>query len=161
MTASTYVFKRSILVSILASLLALGACTEIRLISDYDETTDQQVTKLQREVETLFTSLERNPTQPACGHASHDAFYAQATTDINLLIARNGIREKNHITNQQLALLKNSLQDLEALHELKGTTSCLGQNEIIALRSGFGSSFNAILKLELAKKRGDVGKNAD
>jgi len=143
----------------LAVLLALTACAEISLISDYDAATDQQVTKLHRDVETFFTVLERNPTKPACTRASNDAFYAQATTDINLLIARNEIRTKNDITKKQLVVMKDSLELLEGLHEVADSEDrCLGldSNEMQALRGAFSTSFGAILKLELAKKRGEA-----
>lgn len=163
MSGSGYVWPgRSILVSLLVSLLAISACSEVQFISEYDQATDQQVSALQRDVEVFFTTMERNPTQPQCNHASHDAFYQQATVDINLLIARNEIRTKNDITNKQLAILKKSLEDLEELHKLADEENrCLNEVDLMALRTGFGVSFRGILQLELSKRRPETPGDAN
>ncbi|ATD01526.1 hypothetical protein PSPO_b1722 [Pseudoalteromonas spongiae UST010723-006] len=63
---------------------------------------------------------------------------------------------------QQVSLLDSSLDSLESLHKLKdkkskssGELKCISANEITPLRNAFNSSFTAILKLELEKKRGE------
>ena len=57
----------------------------------------------------------------------------------------------NDITIQQIVLLKENIDLLEQLHKL----GCLTKEQIETLRISFNSGFTAILKLELAKRRGD------
>lgn len=147
---------------LLAALLVLTVgCAEVRLISDYDQVTDEQVNALQRMAEQLFTSLERNAEFPDCSHASHEDFYEAAAVELNLLIARNEIRPRNRVTQDQLAALKDSVNTLEERHLLVDQVEpgeeheCISVEEVALLRSGFDVSFRAILKLELAKKRGE------
>lgn len=132
-----------------------AGCAELRLISDYDEFTDQTVTSLQRQVETLLTTLERSQTAPACTYGQHEKAYLAMDVDLNLLISRNKPRARNDITNKQLKLLDSSLSDMEALHKMQGTDTCLGAADITLLRSAFESSFTAIVMLENAKRRGE------
>ena len=141
-------------------LILVAGCAEIRLISDYDQYTDEQTGVLQRKVEELFTGLERGAQLPDCKHSNHQGFYTEATIELNLLLVRNEIRPKNGITLRQLQTLKDSLSTLEELHQLADQEDrCLGAEELVALRTGFGTSFSAILKLELAKKRGEDGSS--
>lgn len=135
--------------AVAAVLLLLSACSP-RLISDYDETTDRSVTELQRMVESFLTTLERDPTPPACEYARQRQFYHDASVAISALALRNEIRTHNEITNAQIGLLKKSLDALERLHQ----TSCLSPLQVQLVRDGFNQSFRAILKLELAKQRG-------
>ena len=141
---------------LLVVLVVLVGCTQVQWISDYDAYTDEEVGKLQRKTEELWTALERRPTRPDCAYASHLDFYEKATVDLNVLIARNAIRPLNTITSNQLELLKSSLETLEELHTLADTEErCLSAEETALLRTGFDTAFSAILKLELAKKRGE------
>lgn len=146
--------KKIYKVIVCVAILTLSGCAEIRLISEYDAYTDQNVTKVQRSLEKLFTKLERNPSFPDCSHAEQEDDYADISVELNLLIARNDLRPKNRITQDQLRLLKESLGDLEALHKDSDEAErCMSVDEIQLLRSAFASSFGAILRLELAKKR--------
>ncbi len=60
------------------------------------------------------------------------------------------------MTVDQVGLLSKSLDSLEQLHKgkLKRGRSCFSKEEIEPVRRSFNASFIAILKLELAKKRG-------
>lgn len=104
----------------------------------------------------MLTDLERNPGKPKCSYASHGDFYAEAQVDLNVLTACNQFRPRNEITLQQLDLLTDSFKRLEELHRgADNQNTCLSLEEIEALRAGFDSSFGAVLKLELANRRGD------
>jgi hypothetical protein len=133
---------------------ALSGCTELRLISDYDEFTETTVTSLQRQVETLLTTLERRQSPPACSYAQFETAYLAMDVDLNLLLARNKPRPRNRITSEQLELLGDSLDTMEELHRQTGPDACLGAADIMLLRAGFESSFTAIILLETAKRRG-------
>ena len=144
---------RTLRLTLIALLLGLAhGCAEVRLISDYDEVTDRSVTALQRDLETLLTTLERNPQPPACLHVTHADTYAAMEVDLNLLLARNAGRPDNSLTERQLVMLRDSIDTLEELHRSSGD-ACLSNFSIAPLRSAFNSSFTAILKLEFAKKR--------
>lgn len=143
-------------------LLAMSGCT-VKLIASYDETTDQNVTALQRKMETFLTELETKDGLPECSYSNNSAFYTEAKVDLSAIKVRVDAIPNNDITAEQIVLLTSSLNDLQALHQLKdkkttteGELKCVSSDEIKALRSAFNASFTAILKLELAKKRGEA-----
>jgi len=136
---------------------ALCACA-IRLVSDYDEHTDQAVTALQKKTETFLIALEDEGSAPDCLYEPHKAFYQEAKADVSALRVRAAAIPQNTISLQQIDLLSSSLESLRSLHQLKSAKpigkNCLSAAEIEPLQTAFNSSFTAILKLELAKKRG-------
>jgi hypothetical protein len=138
---------------LMLSLAGLVGCA-VRFISTYDDTTDHQVTQLQRSVDSFLRSLARNPKAPGCTYEKHQSFYDSTSVALGSLTIRNRARDKNQITVQQLELLDSSVTLLERLHRIKGDSACLSPDEIEPLRANFNTSFSAILRLELAKKRG-------
>ncbi len=134
----------------LALALATAGCT-IKLISDYDETTDRAVTQLQRKVDGFLVDIQRKAGTPEAEYAKNAKFYDETRVDVDAIRVRAQAMPKNDITVQQINLVQNSLDNLEKLHKL-GFSS---PEEIAPLRTAFDTSFTAILKLELAKKRGE------
>lgn len=132
---------------ILAALIS--GCT-IALVSDYDEVTDKAVTALQRKVEEHLVRLEAAAGKPGCEHAKYEKFYEEAKVDVSAIRTRTAAIPKNDITTKQTDLLADSLQSLEDLHKL----ACISKAQIPTLRAPLNSTFTAILKLEIAKKRG-------
>ena len=128
----------------------ISGCT-IKLIASYDETIDKNVTALHKKVEQFFVKAESTPNPPVCNYENHKNFYDEAKVDISAIKVRAAAIPKNEITTKQISLLTSSLRDLEDLHKL----SCLSKAQIETLRTAFNTSFTAILKLELAKKRGE------
>ena len=136
-------------------LVALSGCS-IKLIASYDETIDKGVTALQKKTESFLLGLESNNSFPACSYKNNMQFYLDSKVDLSSIKVRAEAMPQNGITVQQLDLLASSLDSLEALHKIKDKKSaCLSQEEITPLRVAFNSSYTAILKLELAKKRGE------
>lgn len=133
---------------LLTALIALSGCT-IKLISSYDEKTDKAVSQLQKDVETFFVTVE-GQTAPECRYGNHKKFYRDAKVAISAIEVRARAIENNEITIEQVGLMKDSLASLEKLHKI----GCLKPGQVESLRNSFNSSFTAILKLELAKKRG-------
>jgi hypothetical protein len=109
--------------------------------------------QLQRSVDLFLLGLARNPRPPSCTYAARAAFYDTAETAVNSLTIRNRARDKNQLTVQQLELLDSSLVTLERLHRVRGDNTCMAPEAIEPLRANFNTSFAAILRLELAKKR--------
>jgi hypothetical protein len=118
--------------------LALSGCA-IRLIADYDERVDEATSEIQRKVETFLTRLERTIGSPAADYPHHVAVYDDVRVDLSALKVRAS------------AIPKNSWSKLEQLHKV-GFKS---KEEIAPLRRNFNQAFTQILKLEIAKKRGD------
>ena len=137
-------------VAILALALAVSGCS-IKLISSYDETTDKTVTALQKKTEAHLVALEAVEGLPDCKYDKHKQFYDEAKVDVSAIAVRAAAIPKNEITTEQTVLLSSSLDSLEKLHKI----ACLTKDQIKPLRTQFNSSFTAILKLELAKRRGE------
>lgn len=129
---------------------ALAGCA-IRFISSYDETTDKAVSALQKKTATHFVTLEGVEGKPDCAYERQKVFYDESKVEASAIAVRAAALPKNEITTQQAMLLADSLDNLEKLHRL----SCLSKDQIRVLREQFNTSFTAILKLELAKKRGE------
>lgn len=134
----------------LAATSVLSGCT-VKLISSYDETTDRTVTALQRKTEAHLFTLETVEGLPECTYDHHKPFYDEARVDISAITVRAAAIPKNEITTKETILLSNNLENFEKLHKI----ACLSKDQITLLRTHFNSSFTAILKLELAKRRGD------
>ncbi|MDP2713420.1 hypothetical protein [Rheinheimera sp.] len=135
--------------AVLALLLLLSGCT-VKLISSYDEKTDNAVTALQKDVTLFFITVQSQAGSPECGYSNHIGFYQQAKVDLSAIAVRSKAIADNEITVEQVELLQDSLTALEQLHQL----GCFTPSQVDNLRSSFDSSITAILKLELAKKRG-------
>lgn len=146
----------------------LAGCTQIKLVSDYDENIDQGVTDIQKKVETILTKIERSASDPSSSYVASD--YSSIKEDLNVLITRAESTDNNELTTKQLytlgyALLENPTiapenlkirppiknLSLEKRHQLKEPFQA---EDIRDLRSLIGVNFRAILKFELAKKRG-------
>ncbi|MBS0497948.1 MAG: hypothetical protein HRU77_02325 [Gammaproteobacteria bacterium] len=134
----------------LAVSLAVSGCT-VKLISSYDEMTDRAVTDLQRKTEAHLVALESVEGLPECTYENHKPFYDEAKVDISAITVRAAAIPKNDITTQETQLLAGNLDNLEKLHKI----ACLSKDQITLVRSHFNTSFTAILKLELAKRRGE------
>lgn len=148
----------------------LTACMPIKLVSDYDEKMDQGVTEVQKKVEAILTKIDGSKGNPSSTYKASD--YSAINEDLNVLITRAASSEKNELTSKQLHTLGFSLlqsppippaglnvpqikegQSLQQRHQLATPFST---DDIRDLRALLGVSFRAILKFELAKKRGDA-----
>ena len=130
-------------------LVVIGVGCQVQLISPYDQVTDQSLTALQQKTEEFFQQVERSGAPAA--YAQSTPFYSSINTSLQTLITRNEGRPQNRITTTQLNTLKTQFQDLEAEHK----NGALGADDIAVLRPIFTQSYAAIIKLELAKKRGE------
>lgn len=147
--------RHGIYTLLLIMLFAFGGCT-IKLISPYDETLDQGITALQKSTESYLIGLESIDTFPACSYKENMQFFLDAKVELSSIKVRASAMPKNNLTVKQLDLLADSLDSLEALQKIKDKKSaCLSKQEIKPLRDAFNISYTAILKLELAKKRGE------
>lgn len=146
-----------------ALLLCLNSCT-VTLISEYDEYTDKAVSDMQEQVELHLTRMEKlavgfdgQPVRPACEYQQNQEFYIESLAAARTLKTRNEVRPRNDITTRQLGLLIDNLENLEMLHQgdPPDPGHCLSSANTQLARASMDQMFNAILKLEDAKKRGE------
>lgn len=133
------------------TLFLTQSCGPIRLISDYDEITDQTVTALQGKVSNYFVKLERTVGTDA---ATYDHFadeFDAMKVDLNTLEIRSAALDKNRIMQETVVELKSMIDNLEKLHKL-GFSSV---EQITPLKQPFNTAFTAIAKFLLALKRGE------
>jgi hypothetical protein len=132
--------------------LLLGGC--VTLMAPYDDRIDDMATDLQREVSAEIELLS-DAEKPDCLYPNHAAFYRQARVDVGALDVRAAAHEMNAQTITQIEDLRVSLNDLEKLHKIATQADrCMRPEEFSDIRRGFDQITGAIIKLEIAKKRG-------
>lgn len=134
----------------LLGLLLLAGCFTVQFVSDYDEEIDRGITAFQKQIERHLAVMERGLGTPAADYAQSEAFYDAVRIDLGLLRTRADLDPKNAITVQQIDLLIRNVDRLAALHR-----EGLAANDLPPLRTAFTTSCTAIIKFELAKKRGE------
>jgi hypothetical protein len=132
--------------------LALSAC--VTLVAPYDEKIDDMATGLQREISLEIETLS-SQDKPDCLYPNHVAFYRNAKVDVSALAVRAAAHDLNSQTIQQIENLRGALDDLEKLHQLATQENrCMRTPEFSPIRRGFDQITGAIVRLEIAKKRG-------
>ena len=132
--------------------MLLGAC--VTLVAPYDEKIDDMATTLQREVSVEIETLS-GAEKPDCLYPNHVSFYRDARVDVAALAVRAEAHEMNAQTIRQIEDLRGALDDLEALHKIATQANrCMRPDEFSDIRRGFDQITGAIIKLEIAKKRG-------
>jgi hypothetical protein len=142
---------KALLWLMLLSASLLGACT-VKLISDYDPQTDQALTALQRKMETFFVDLEDKIGTEQAEYRYFEDFYDEVRVDISAIRLRASALPKNEITLEQVVRLEENIGLLEEVHE-----EGIGSVEVVqVIREDFNTALSNILRLELAKKRGEA-----
>ncbi len=139
--------------TLLLSLAIAAGCVTVRFVADYDEQIDQGISDVLRRFEALFTRMERAAGTDAALHPAFVNDYDGLRTTLRGLSARAKAHVKNDLTVEQIDLLLDSLGKLEELHR----TGPIPVEQQALLRRGIETSCTAILRLELAKKRGGTG----
>ena len=130
--------------------IIVSGCS-VKFIADYDEVTDKLVTELQRRMEYFFLDLEYKFDTPEADYENYVEFYKEIKTDLKLLELRTSALPDNEITVKQVKLVQKNLLLFEEIHQE-------GLDDMIFIeepRKDFTIAFINILKLELAKKRGE------
>jgi hypothetical protein len=157
--AMTHIFKYLHTTRLMALVLALSmlitGCT-VTLVSRYDEQTDANITALQKKFETYFMKIEGS-SFPDCSFAANRNFYDDVSVQLSSTRVRANAIPKNEITLGQLDALSQAITAFEKAQKLRdGKSSCLPAEIIQTDRTMFNSIFTALLKFELAKKRGEI-----
>jgi hypothetical protein len=130
-------------------ILLCQSCS-VRLISDYDSITDETVIELQEKVSNYFVKLERTVGSEEANYQNFTTLFDTLKVDLNTLEVRAAAIDNNRIVQQQIDGLKNMVENLESLHKL-GLSS---YDQIKPLKASFNSAFTAIVKFQIAQKRG-------
>jgi hypothetical protein len=144
--------RRSNPILVVLASLSLTAC--VTLMAPYDDKIDEMATSLQRKVSTEIETLS-GAEKPACLYPNHAAFYDEARVDVSALALRANAHEMNRQTIAQIEDLRGALDSWEGLHKLATARErCMQPAEFSPLQRGFDQITGAIVKLEIAKKRG-------
>lgn len=146
----------------------MSGCIQVKLVSDYDEQIDRGVTNIQKQVEAILTKIEKSAADPSAGFVASD--YSTIKEELGVLLTRAKATDHNELTIKQLYTLGYALlgnpplapenfklkpptieQSLEKRNQRKDPLSA---GDIRDLRDLLDVNFRAILKFELAKKRG-------
>ncbi|QHI38663.1 hypothetical protein IMCC3317_40570 [Kordia antarctica] len=146
--------KNQYQVFLIICILLLQSCA-VRLISDYDNITDKTVTELQEKVSNYFVKIERAIESEEAKYENFIKQFDEIKVDLNTLEVRAAAIDKNRIIQQQVKELQKMFKNLESLHKLGFND----YEQIRPLKASFNSAFTAIIKLQLALKRGENQNN--
>jgi hypothetical protein len=135
----------------IALIIGVTSGCAIRLISNYDEQIDKGATDLQKEVDSFLTDLETKAGTPEASYDVAKPFYPRYLVDLRALRVRAHAQPKNELTEKQLDLMMDSVEQLRRQHQAGPLVKAV----IDVNRDLFSQAWGAIVKLELAKKRGE------
>ena len=127
---------------------AFSSCA-VKLYSDYDHLTDEYISIVYSNTLAFFYDLDVSLAEGGGQYDKFITYYNDTFSTVDYLIARAQTIEKNDETIESLRLLKDSLMDLQYLHQ-QGFDR---RTELQPLESAFDSHFRALLALEAAKRR--------
>ena len=136
---------------ILLVTLSQFGCQSVRLVSDYDEMIDKGVTSIQKKIEMFLTDVEKEGRTPSNDLSITDGkFFDEVLVDISSLRLRAEATLNNEITIEMLESLNDSVLTLKTL-----VKEGISTEQVKPIRSAINTSVGAILKFEIAKKRGE------
>ncbi|MEJ2155341.1 MAG: hypothetical protein P8X96_08385 [Desulfobacteraceae bacterium] len=155
---------------VLAVSLVVSACTSIRLISAYDQQTDEALTALHDSTDEFIAKLIANAKTSKNAFNKHKNFYDETDMQLRRLEFRVGSIPDNRQTVKLVADIRasilgegkctadgGSLRDLHCLPE----NAAKGPSKVALeiSRRNVNQTIRAALALELAKKQGLEPKN--
>jgi hypothetical protein len=132
-----------------------AACGPGILVSPYDEQLDQGTSTAHTEIAVFVGKMGALAGKPEGSFEANREFYAEVAAKLSTLKLRAAAQPKNEVTGKLFDELIGNVQRLRMLHETNGAAglpSELGKPALAAIDVNCG----AILKFEIAKRRGDV-----
>jgi hypothetical protein len=126
----------------------MNGCFSVKLVADYDEAVDKQVTELYKDVSIYMLELANKPEVSGADSAARASKYNDIQLNISMLKLRAVAKEKNNQQIEQTELLTDSWNKIGELQKLKPS-----KEMVLNAQSGLEITLTAILKLEIAKKR--------
>jgi hypothetical protein len=179
-------WKPVIFLLLFSGILAIGmvGCT-VKFVSDYDEVIDKGTAALHKKVDGFLVKMQSESDPEKRKYKRFHEFYNEVLVDLNALKVRAGAIDKNQITIDQLTLVEQNIGLLVLLHKGTANTAKLTEKQIYEIhndgvntgatsleddhplskalvpvvRNLFNTQFGAIMKFELAKKRGEEPKS--
>jgi hypothetical protein len=136
---------------LLALMVMLAGC--VRLVSNYDETLDRQLTAYAEKSDKFLLRMGRLAGTPEGTYGQNAGYYDDARGDLSTMRIRSGSQPNNDITTEQIANLEQYLDQVEKLHQAGGNGG-MPMPVIARLRQSNSQAIGAALALEMAKKRG-------
>lgn len=115
----------------------------------YDAQSEQLLTQIQRQTDSLFVEIEHNVGLKKNRYALYQQRYKAIFIELHVLTTRIKALPHNHTSTQQVSLLLDSLRKLQARHKL-GFKNII---EIRGLQQLIDGQFQAMLKFELSKEK--------
>lgn len=125
----------------------------VRVLSEYDEVTDQAATALQKKVEGFVIKMMAASGTPAGEYARNADFYDEVLIDARSIKMRAGLIPKNDLTVQHALGIEHNIENLRNLHRMGGSSGLRPAVAVPAL-SALNQQFEALIRLEIAKRRG-------
>ncbi|MFQ5847954.1 MAG: hypothetical protein ACE5IQ_09860 [Candidatus Methylomirabilales bacterium] len=150
---ATHLRVRFALVMFSLLTLVVSGCS-VKFISDYDEVTDKSATALHKNVERFLLKMEATAGSSAGTYRKNKTFYDEAKVALSSMRMRAKAIPNNRLTVQHIELLEKNIDALRTLHEKRGPKG-LAKPLVDPVRDALDAQFTAIIKLELAKKRGE------
>lgn len=145
--------RQAAAVLICVLVASINAC-KVKLISDYDELIDHSTTELQKKVESFVHKMENSAGTPNGMYDANKDVYDDFLTDVSSLRVRALAASNNTLTVQEIDLIEKNIKQLRDLHANSADKSLRRAIAEPAL-SALNVQFVSLLKLELAKKRGE------
>ncbi len=161
-SSRNYVLKCII---VILCVLLIAGCTSVKLISDYDETTDKYLTEIQQNTDDFIETLIQQSGTDEAAFSRHQDFYEEIDRKIRRLEFRvdsipNNKKTIDLVTDIRLVILGEGkcTEDGTSLRDIHCTPSNSDKGPSVAAleicRRNINQTISAALALELAKKRG-------
>ena len=140
-------------ITILLASLTIVGCANMG--APYDPLTEKALMSINEKTSEILIDLENNQNFTEANHEQFQDAYKAIHLDLSSLELRTSAIPKNDKTQKQVVLLSETVKQLEALHQIGFGKTAYGKQEAIKTsKATFKQTLKAMLKLELAKKRG-------
>jgi hypothetical protein len=152
-TSTRRLITQNIVIIFAATMLT--AC-HITLITDYDETFDQEATQAQKDVDALLQKIINNPNkqQPAMtadAYAMDKDAYAKIDNELQALLVRARAHQNNSGTIDSVQKVIHSFSLIENEHKTKPS---LRIAQVEEQKTIMNDEFTALIAEEILKKQG-------
>lgn len=100
----------------LLAMASLGGCTTVQLVSNYDETIDQQALQLQKKL-NVYLIAAQDAADGELKYSAQQAFYQGVLADLDAMEVRAAGIYRNGLTVEQIQLARQNLAYLVLLHK--------------------------------------------
>lgn len=159
--AYSLLLSRRGFIAVFLLCMSLMACSSIRLISDYDEETDHQLTLIRSLTADFISEMEQVHGTPAASYDSSQVFYRRIDHEIGILEFRVNSIPDNQLTSDAVGHIRSVIlgtgsdsTSLRGVHSLgQNRQTGIDKTTLAITQRIIDQTISAALKLEIAKKR--------